>query len=217
MHRNWRACLKEPNVRSAISRRRGGIKSEVVQCGEANRVGVLVLHKCFAVPSRRRETRSEDPGSTAITSISLYSCVQIQDAAVARGTQRCSLLSGGRANDFEGLNRAVEVLVIDGVRIVGHPGIWSCHLVTDEENAIVSRVGLDCGAHCRASPGFNGRLLPESVADEIKGERLVDSNYAALTGRGVVILVALVRMVRVSSAFVRAICNSLYKAGRPHV
>ena len=41
-------------------------------------------------------------------------------------------------NDFEGLDAAVEVLVIDGVFIVVHPGIWSCDLVTNEENAVIS-------------------------------------------------------------------------------
>ena len=120
-------------------------------------------------------------------------------------------------NDFEGLNRAVEVLVIDGVLIVVHPGIWSCHLVTDEENAIVTRIGLDRGAHCRASPGHDRRLLLMGVAHEIKGERLVDSNYAALTVRGVVILVALVRMRLAPGAFVWNDVLRFSKIGRPDV
>ena len=60
-NRNWRARLKEPNVCSGLSRRCVGIKSEVVQCAETNRISVLVLRKRLAVPRSRRETRSEDP------------------------------------------------------------------------------------------------------------------------------------------------------------
>jgi len=53
-----------------------------------------------------------------------------------------------------------------------------------------------------SGPGFNRRLLSESVAHEIKGERLVDPIYAALAVGGVVIHVALVRMTLAPGTFV---------------
>ena len=37
-------------------------------------------------------------------------------------------------NNFEGLNRTIQVHVKDGIVIVPHSGIWPCYLVTDEED-----------------------------------------------------------------------------------
>ena len=63
--------LKNPMLAVVISGRRVGIKSEVVQCAEANRVSVLVLCKRLAVPGSRRGTFSEDPGLAAISGVIL--------------------------------------------------------------------------------------------------------------------------------------------------
>jgi hypothetical protein len=64
----------------------------------------------------------------------------------------------------EGLDSAIQVHVKDGVLIVPNPGVWSCHFVTDEENPIVTRIGLGlthCGA--RTCPGLDGRLHSHCV------------------------------------------------------
>jgi hypothetical protein len=119
-------------------------------------------------------------------------------------------------NDFERLDGAVEVLVIDGVFIVVHPRIWSCHLVTDKENAVISVIRFTLVYRC-SGPSLNGRLLSHRVAHEIKGERLVDSNYAALTVRCVVIHVALGGMTLAPGAFVRDDVFRFSKIGRPDV
>ena len=119
-------------------------------------------------------------------------------------------------NDFEGLDGAVEVLVIDGVFIVVHPRIWSCHLITNEENAVISWIRFALVYGC-ASPGHDGRLLSHRVTHEIKGERLVDSNYAALTVRCVVIHVALGRVSLAPGAFVRDDVFRFSKIGCPDV
>ena len=119
-------------------------------------------------------------------------------------------------NDFEGLDGAVEVLVIDGVFIVVHPGIWSCHLVTNEENAVISRIRFAL-VYKRTSPSHDGRLLSHRVAHEIKGERLVDPNYAALTVRCIVIHIALVWMTLAPGAFVRDDVFRFGKIRRPDV
>ena len=218
LNRYWRARLKEPDVCSAISWRRGGIKSEVIQCAEANRVSVLVFYKGLAVPGGRRETRSEDPGITAVSKVSLGAIVcksrmlwrRVEPNVVQYDRRE------KRVNDFEGLNRAVKVLVIDGVFIVVHPGIWSCHLVTNEENAVISWIRFTLVYRC-SGPGHNGRLLSHRVAHEIKGKRLVDSNYAALTIRCIVIHVALGRVSLAPGAFVRDDVFRFSKIGRPDV
>src|SRR5438445_13748775 len=88
-------------------------------------------------------------------------------------------------NDFEGLDSAVEVLVIDGVFIVVHPGIWSCDLVTNKENAVISRIRFTLVYRC-SGPSHNGRLLSHSGAHGTKTKRLIDSSYAVLTVRSVV-------------------------------
>ena len=119
-------------------------------------------------------------------------------------------------NDFEGLNGPVEVLIIDSVLIVVHPGIWPGHFVTNKENTIIAVLRFDL-TYRRTSPSHDGRLLSHRVAHEIKGERLVDSNYAALTVRCVVIHVALVRMTLAPGALVRDDVFRFGKIGRPRV
>ncbi len=66
-------------------------------------------------------------------------------------------------NNFEGLDGAIQVHVKDGVLIVPHAGIWACYFVTDEEETIIARIGLnliDCGA--RSCPGLDSRLHADS-------------------------------------------------------
>ena len=46
-------------------------------------------------------------------------------------------------NNFEGLDGTIQVHVKDSVVIVPHSGIWSCYLVTDKEDPIVTRIRLN--------------------------------------------------------------------------
>ena len=72
-------------------------------------------------------------------------------------------------NELEGLNGTVKVHVKDGVLIVPHSGIWACYLVTDEEETIVTRIGLnliDCGA--RSCPGLDSRLHSDGRTDWLR-------------------------------------------------
>jgi len=68
--------------------------------------------------------------------------------------------------NLKGLNRAIQVHVKDGVLIVPHPGIWPCYLVTDEENPVITRVGLDL-PHRRAGscPRLDSRLHSDGRTD----------------------------------------------------
>ena len=122
-----------------------------------------------------------------------------------------------RKNHFERLDGAIQVLVIDGIFIVVHTGGWPCHFVTDEENTIVAWIGLDRIAHRRAGPDRDGRLFTHGFADGTKTKGLVDSRYAVLTVRGVVIHVALVRMTLAPDAFVGDDVFRFGKVGRPWV
>jgi hypothetical protein len=62
-------------------------------------------------------------------------------------------------NHLEGLDTAIQVLIVDNIFIVPHTSIWPCYFVTNEENPIVSRIRLHL-IYRRARPSHNGRLHP---------------------------------------------------------
>ena len=71
--------------------------------------------------------------------------------------------------DTEGLDRAIEVLVIDRVLIMVEAGDWPRHLVGNEGTAIDSRFGLDRMDGC-ARPGSDGSGHPHRGSSLVKGE-----------------------------------------------
>ena len=98
------------------------------------------------------ETLSEDPGHTAISSVSLGAIVCKTRMLRRRVESDVTQIRRKKwKNNFEGLNGAIEVLVIDGVLIVPHASIWSCHLVTNEENAVISWIRFDPRLQLRQS------------------------------------------------------------------
>jgi hypothetical protein len=60
----------------------------------------------------------------------------------------------------EGLDRPIEVLVIQRILVVVDAGTWIGDFVTHKPDAIVSRVGLDRVTYRRARPSHDGRLHP---------------------------------------------------------
>ena len=69
-------------------------------------------------------------------------------------------------NNFEGLDGTIQVHVKHRVVIMPNSGGGASHLVTDEEDSIVTRIGLnliDCGA--RSRPGFDSRLYSDGRTD----------------------------------------------------
>ena len=75
-------------------------------------------------------------------------------------------------NNFEGLNRTIQVHVKYGILIVPHSGIWACYFVTDKEDTIVTRIGLNllyCGA--RSCPRPDRRLHSDGGTDRRKIEK----------------------------------------------
>src|SRR5207244_12560300 len=86
-----------------------------------------------------------------------------------------------------------------------------------DADAVMSGSGLYRIAHRRASSSHNGGLLSHGGAYGLKTERLIDSDYAVLTVRGVVIHVAFRGMRRAPDAFVRDDVIRFGKVLRPYV
>ncbi len=116
-------------------------------------------------------------------------------------------------NNLEGLNRAIQVLVIDSVFIVIAPFKWG-HLVSNECNAIVTWIRFDLG-NSRACPlpSHNGRLHPHRVTERRKCE-VGCAAYEILAIGSVVILVALPRIRLAPDILVRSNVCGFGKIGR---
>lgn len=102
----------------------------------------------------------------------------------------------------ERLDGAIEVFVMERVFVVPDARTWIRHFVAHKPDAIICRIRFDL-VHCRACPSFNGRLLSHGGAGVSKTKGLVDSGYAVLTVRSVVVHVALARMTLAPRVFVR--------------
>ena len=140
-----------------------GVEPEIVQCAPADRIGVLVLRKCFAVPSYRTTGLSHSPGHAAVTLIVKRAVVcptrflrWPTKPGVAYVHSRCS-------RHTERLNPSVQVLVIQGILIMPDSSRRIGNFVAQEPDAIISRIRLN-RVHCRARPRHDGRLRPHSRA-----------------------------------------------------
>lgn len=202
-HRNWRTCFEEAYVCSAIVRWRAGIEPKIVQCAPADRVGVWVLHKGLGVPADGKAKLSDGPW---IAAIALAACPVVCPARFLRRRVKSDVVPyrwGKLRNNFEGLNSAIKVLIIDGVLIVPHAVGRACHFITDEENAIVTRIRLDL-VHCCAWPSHDGRLRPHRGADSRKRKIGRAAANSKLTVRGVVEHIALARVRLTPRVLVRS-------------
>ena len=103
-------------------RRLIGVKPEVIQCAPANGVRVLVLRKCFTVPSDGIGRLSHGPGSTAVTQAVKRAIVC--PAGVLRRSVKpdVTYVGPGAQRHTEGLNSAVEVHVKQNILIVPYAG-----------------------------------------------------------------------------------------------
>ena len=117
----------------------------------------------------------------------------------------------------ERLDGTIEVLVIERVLIVPDASRWVSDFITHEPDTVGSGSGLDRIAHRCASPSFNGWLFAHGGAYGLKTEGLIDSGYAVLTVRSVVIHVAFRGMRRAPDAFVRDDVIRFGKVLRPYV
>jgi hypothetical protein len=104
----------------------------------------------------------------------------------------------------EGLDRAIEIFVIDREFIVPDAGRRIRHVVADKENAIVTRIGLDL-VHSGTSscPGLDCRLHSHCATNGAKRETR-SARDMELTVRDIVKHVALVRMTLAPGIFMRS-------------
>ncbi len=73
-------------------------------------------------------------------------------------------VNAGSQRHAEGLNGAVQVLVVQSVFIVPDALTWIGYLVTHKPDTIVPRIRLVL-VHCRAGPSHDGWLHPNRVAN----------------------------------------------------
>ena len=179
-----------------------GIEPEVIQCAEANRVGVLVGRKSFRAPSDRACVLGNSPRSAAISSVSLGAIMCPGGMLNRRMKSDVAYVYSGSKRHAERLNGAIEILVAQRVFIVPHASSWVRDLVTREPDAIGSRNRLNL-VYCRAGPSHDSRRLAHRGACASKSEGLVDSGYGVPFVRSVVIHVALARMTLAPGVFVR--------------
>ena len=119
-----------------------------------------------------------------------------------------------RQRHSKGLNAAIEVFVINGVVIVPDSGRRIGHLIANEENTIISRVGLDL-VHSGASscPGLDGGLHSKRATNSRKRE-VGGASDMELAVRDVVKHVALIRMTLAPGVFMRTDVCGLAEIGR---
>ena len=204
MNSNRRSCLKEPDVCSGNVWSCVGIKPEIIQCAPANRVGVLVLGKSFAVPSHRRSIVGESPWSATVSRV-VKRAVICPTGMLRRGVESniAQVRRKEWKNDFEGLNRPIQVHVKDGILVVPNASRGPCHLITDEESPIVSGIGLVFGHCCaRTCPGLDSRLHSDRTTHRRKGEICRAAANRELAIRSVVIHVAFPRVRLAPGVFV---------------
>ena len=124
-------------------RRLIGVEAEIIQCGIANSIGVLVLRKRFAGPGDRAAALIHCPRHTAVTLVVKGAVVSPAGFLRWRVEADISYVHSGSHRHAEGLNSAVQVLVVERVLVVPNTGRRIGHFITHKPDAIVTRVGLD--------------------------------------------------------------------------
>ena len=97
-----------------------GVEPEVIQGAETDSVGVLILRQSFRVPSDRGSVLHNSPGSAAITLV-VERAVVCPAGFLTRCVKRdVRDVYAGCEWHAEGLDPAVEVLVVQRVFIMPH-------------------------------------------------------------------------------------------------
>ena len=179
-----------------------GIKAEVIQRAVTNGVGVLILRKRFRVPCDRACVLHNSPWRAAV-SLTVERAVICPAGMLNRRMKSdvrdvCSWPNG----HAEGLDGAIEVLVVESIFIVPHAGTGVRHFVAHEPDTIVSRVRL-LPIHRRAGPGHDRWLLAHCGAHGGKAEGCRAATHSIPLIRSVVVHVALARMTLAPGVFVR--------------
>ena len=136
-----------------------GVEPEIIQCAPANRVSVLILRKGFAVPSNRIAGLSDTPRLAAVTLVVKRAVVCPAGFLRRRVKTDVTDVGAGAQRHTEGLDRSIEVLVIQRILVVVDAGTWIGDFVTHKPEAIVSRIRLHL-IYRRARPSHDSRLHP---------------------------------------------------------
>ena len=175
------------------------------------------MRKCFTVPGNGIGCLGHSPGCVAVTLI--VKCVVVSPAGLLRRRVKTDVgnINTGPQGHTEGLDSAVEILVIQSVLIVPDPGSWVSHLVSEEPDAIIPRIGLDL-VHCHACPSHEGRSPSNCGVNRGKCEASCAGD-AELPIRNVVVHVAFARMVLAPCVLVGShilgfgeVCSALVQA-----
>ena len=170
-------------------RRLIGVKPEVIQCAEANRVRVLILRKRFAVPGYGITGLSDSPGHAAVTLVIKRAVVCPARFLRRRVKSDVTEIGSGAQRHAKGLNAAIEIVIVHGILIVIDSRRRTGHFVAHKRDAIVSRIRLHL-IYRRPCPSHDGRLRSLGLANRGKCEARCAANKELTVG-SVVIHVAL--------------------------
>src|SRR5439155_23511220 len=121
-------------------RRLVGVEPEIVHCGEAYRIGVLISRKRFTVPCDRGVAGLVIvvPGYAAIPSVSLGAIMWPTGLLDRRMKSDVTDVDSSSYRHSERLNGSIEVLVIERVLIMPHASRWVGYLPAHEPDTIGS-------------------------------------------------------------------------------
>ena len=120
-----------------------GIEPEIVQRAEANGVCVRILGKGFAVPDQCARHLIWSPWCVAESRIADRSVIR-KTRMVRRGMKSDVTYADSLPDRHaEGLNRPIEVLVVNGVLVMPHAGRWIRYFVNNEGTTIDTGLRLD--------------------------------------------------------------------------
>jgi len=187
-----------------------GIKPEVIQSAEANRVGILILRESFRAPGDRACVLGNIPRGAAISSISL--CAIMCKAGMLRRRMKANVryVYSGSNRHAERLDSAIEVLVVQRVFIVPDSSGGVRHFIAHEPDTVGAWIRLNL-VYCRTCPSRDRRLLSHGGSGTSKTKGLINSGYGVRAVRSVVIHVALVRMTLAPGPFVR---DNVFRFGK---
>src|ERR1051325_9859522 len=203
-HRHGSASLEEANGRIRGIRRLVRIKSEVIQGAKANRIGILIGRKRFAVPCDGGVARLVivAPRRAAIASISLRTIMCPARLLNRRMEPNVRNVDSRSNRHAERLNPAIKVLIIQCILVVPDASSGSSNFVAHKPDAIASGGRFILSYRC-TRPCHDSRLLPHGRTCAAKAEGLVGSGYIILTVRSVIVHIALVWMTLAPGTLVR--------------
>ena len=134
-----------------------GVEPEIIKCGIANSIGVLILRERFAGPGDGAAALIHRPRHTAVTLVVKGAVVSPAGFLRWRVEADITYVHSRSHRHSEGLNSAIQVLVVERVLVVPNSSGWIGHFVTHEPDAVVAWIGLEL-CNRRVWPRFNGRL-----------------------------------------------------------